>query len=89
MRIDLPTCSFKLCRRYSDGNCTGSKGDRDECEEFKRSEQEPKQALDNGYGVYFWSGGEVRMVLKLQEGPNAHLAKDNPDILVEISCPWY
>jgi hypothetical protein len=53
MRIDLPTCSFKLCRRYSDGNCTGSKGDRDECEEFKRSEQEPKQALDNGYGVYF------------------------------------
>ena len=40
MRIDLPTCGFKLCRYCFDGNCT-NKVEYDRCEyrEYKDSLQ--------------------------------------------------
>ena len=37
MRIDLPQCNFKLCRKCFDGNCTGSENNRQDCETFKGS----------------------------------------------------
>ena len=38
MRIDLPQCSFKLCRKCFDGNCRGSENDRIDCKEFRNGE---------------------------------------------------
>lgn len=35
MRIDLPQCNFKLCRKCFDGNCVGSENDKIDCNEFK------------------------------------------------------
>lgn len=40
MRIDLPQCGFKLCRKSFDGNCIGSETDRKECENFALEHQQ-------------------------------------------------
>lgn len=37
MRIDLPQCSFKLCRKCFDGNCTGNENNRLDCEIFRNN----------------------------------------------------
>lgn len=45
MRIDLPLCNFKLCRKCFDGNCTGGENDRMKCEQFKNNWIHVKEAL--------------------------------------------
>jgi hypothetical protein len=45
LRIDLPSCDFRMCRRYFDGNCNASENGRESCE-YKYLQQ---QQLTNGW----------------------------------------
>lgn len=48
MRIDLPQCDFRLCKKYFDGNCIGTEGHREECRAFKNSWVQVSERLPTG-----------------------------------------
>lgn len=58
MRIDLPLCNFKLCKKQFDGNCTGTENNKEDCEQFKNPWIHAKEALPNkdDYYITAWRG---------------------------------
>ena len=58
MRIDLPCCGFKNCRRYFDGNCMKS-SEQEKCEYWYLLHEEPERKKGKWIKIPEFCGDDI------------------------------